>query len=1070
MRICLLARCVVSGCILLSCAAVTLAADGDAKSPAGQSSDAARRQFDGAVALHKGGAFDLAVDEWEKFLKKFPDDPLAAQAQFFAGVCYLSLKDKQYDKAREAFERVVAKYPKFEQLDKAYFDLGLADYNLAQAGRGDLYAKASDAFGQLIDKFPRSAQAPEALLYRGESLYALGKKDEAVKAWSELTAKFADSPARARGLYNLGIAEQELGKQAEASATFDAFIKNYPQHELAAEVRMRKGDTLLETGRFADAERHFSAALKQREFPLADYATLRLGAALAGEKRYAEAAAAYASLPGKFPKSSFVGAATLAAGNCYYLSGNQTEARAWLGKVLAGGGEQAAEAAHWIARSWLKEKHPAEALAAVERALPLAEKSQRAGDLLMDKADALYDMPDRRAEAAAVYAKLAEKSPNNPQAAQALSMAASAALGTGDYPAALKYVDSFHRTFPKNQLLPEVDFVAAEAQLLSGNHAEADRRYKELLDTYPNHADAEQWLVRRALSRYMQKQYGDVVSSLRPQLSRLKSPERQAEAHFLLGSSELELKHYREAIEALKASLAAQPKGPQADEALLALATAQRGANDAAGAKATIDRLLTDFGDSKLADRAHFRSGEWKFESGDYAGAAADYQWIVDHAASSTLAPGALVKLGWSHFNRTDYAAAEKTFSRAIDKFGGQPAAVRALYGRAAARQQLKQFVGAIADADAFLKADPNSSERSDALYVLGLAQEGSQKFTDSAKTFQNLLDGDPKYSGGDKALYELAWSRKSAGDEDGAADAFGKLAREHSDSPLAAESWFNVGERAYAKKDFKVASDAYYAAATKAPKGELADKAGHKLGWAYFQAQDYRRAQQAFESELSSYPAGALAPDTQFMIGESLFKQEKYEPALAALRRALDMKLTSAEFSSLALLHASEAAAQLARWEDSVKLLARLKKEHSDSAHIDQATYDEGWAKQNLNQLDDALALYEAVADKTDAVVGARARFMMGEVYFAKKNYDEAIRNYFKVIYGYGDTQAPAAYKTWQADATYEAARCCEVKQSPEQAKKLYRELVVKYPDSNKVAAAKERLKQLGDSVGSRQ
>ena len=35
-------------------------------------------------------------------------------------------------------------------------------------------------------------------------------------------------------------------------------------------------------------------------------------------------------------------------------------------------------------------------------------------------------------------------------------------------------------------------------------------------------------------------------------------------------------------------------------------------------------------------------------------------------------------------------------------------------------------------------------------------------------------------------------------------------------------------------------------------------------------------------------------------------------------------------------------------------------------------------------------IALYEAVADKTDAVVGARARFMMGEVNFAKKNYDE--------------------------------------------------------------------------------
>ena len=87
----------------------------------------------------------------------------------------------------------------------------------------------------------------------------------------------------------------------------------------------------------------------------------------------------------------------------------------------------------------------------------------------------------------------------------------------------------------------------------------------------------------------------------------------------------------------------------------------------------------------------------------------------------------------------------------------------------------------------------------------------------------------------------------------------------------------------------------------------------------------------------------------------------------------------------------------------------------------------------------------------------------MMGEVFFTRKNYDEAIRNYFKVIYGYGDDKSPAPYKSWQANATYEAARCFEVKQNPQQAKKLYNELLSKYPDSDKTPSAKESLKRLG-------
>ncbi len=87
----------------------------------------------------------------------------------------------------------------------------------------------------------------------------------------------------------------------------------------------------------------------------------------------------------------------------------------------------------------------------------------------------------------------------------------------------------------------------------------------------------------------------------------------------------------------------------------------------------------------------------------------------------------------------------------------------------------------------------------------------------------------------------------------------------------------------------------------------------------------------------------------------------------------------------------------------------------------------------------------------------------MMGEVLFTERNYKEAIRNYFKVVYGYGEAQSTEPFKTWQANSAYEAARCFEVLKSPEQARKLYNELLNKYPNSDKAAASKDRLRQLG-------
>ncbi len=1059
-------RFVLASVFLLAATAQAKAADPPPGAPAA-SSEAARRQFDDAVALHKGGAYDLAVDEWEKFLKAFPDDPLAAQAQFFAGVCYLSVKDKQYDKAREAFQQVVNKFPKFEQLEKAYFNLGLSEYKLAQAGNRDMHAKAAEAFGQLIAKYPQAAEVPEALFYRGESLYAIGKKETAVAAWTDLVAHHADSPTRPSALYDLGIAQEDLGRHADASATFAQFLKDFPQHELAGEVTVRKADTLLAAGQLADAEHEFAAAAAKPGFTLADYATFREAAALAAEKKYAEAAAAYASVPQKFPKSSYIPQATLAAGNCFYLAGNQPEARKWLGKVLDAGGAEAVDSAHWIARSWLSDKNPAEALAVADKLLPASKGTARQVDLLLDKADALYDLPGRRGESAAVYARVAKDFPSDPQAAQSLYLAAFAALSAADYPAAWNHSQDFLKAFPKHKLEPDVRFVAAESQLLAGQQAVADGLYGDLLHDFPKNPDAQQWLVRRALAKYLEKQYDQVVAALKPELPKIQSPQRLAEAESLLGSSYLELKQYGEAAEALRNALAGGSPSVAADDTLLSLAAAQQGLHDGAGATGTLRRLVAEHPTSKLLDRAHLRLGDLAYASGDNGAAATEYQWVLDHAGGGSLAPAAQVGLGWAQLNKGDFAAAEKTFSTVLKEHGDHTLAPRARYGRAAARQQLKDFAGAADDAQAFLKSDPKPPQRSDALYVLGLAQEGLKQNAEAAKTFGDLLAGDPQYAAADKVLYELAWSRKGAGDDGGAIEAFTKLAHEHGDSALAAESWFNVGEAAYQKKDYKAAADAYASAVSKAPQGELAERALHKLGWADFLIHEYSAAHDAFAKQLQAYPNGSLAGDAQFMAAECLFKQEKYDLALAGFQKALAESAThkpsSAEFTALSLLHAAQSADQLKKWKDALPLLEKLAKDFPDSPHRQEAAYEQGWAEQNLDHLGAALGVYSAITQKDESVLSARARFMMGEIHFEQGQHKEAISDFFKVAYGYGDDKSPEPYHVWQASALFESARCFEVLKSTGQARKMYNELLSRYPKSEKAELARKRLTALG-------
>jgi TolA-binding protein len=86
----------------------------------------------------------------------------------------------------------------------------------------------------------------------------------------------------------------------------------------------------------------------------------------------------------------------------------------------------------------------------------------------------------------------------------------------------------------------------------------------------------------------------------------------------------------------------------------------------------------------------------------------------------------------------------------------------------------------------------------------------------------------------------------------------------------------------------------------------------------------------------------------------------------------------------------------------------------------------------------------------------------MEGEVLFEQGNHTAAIKAFFKVAYGFGEKQAPAAFHPWQAQATFEAARCFEVLGKADQAAKLYAEMVDRYPDAAQTQAARKRLEAL--------
>jgi TolA-binding protein len=1017
---------------------------------AADSSEPASQQYAVAAALQNRAAYQPAVQAWSTFIRTYPADSRVDRAYHYLGVC--QLKANQPAAAINTLQTAITNYPRSEFVEPSLLQLGMAQYSLAQSGKAEQYDRAMATFARQIGQFPRGKSAAAALFYWGECLYARGKKTEAIAKYAQLLREYPGSELAADALYAVGVSQQDLEQHETAEKTFAQFLAKYPENTLVTEVTMRRGDALAGMKQYEEAIRLLSKAAATKGFTLADYATLRQAMTLAETQQPAEAAAAYAALVKRFPKSDYLPQAAMAGGKIYFGLGQYAAARELFARLLEDP-QSRGEAGHWIARGYLKEGNPAEALAAVEKLLPKAAGDPLAATLLMDQADALYELPGRRREAASRYAELAARHGDDPAAAGALYLAGLSALQEQQYAQALAHAQDFQKRYPHDKLTPDVLYVAAESQLQLGKLDPAEKLYAELLQKYPQHADSETWKVRHALAAFLQKKYAEVVALLTPIPAELHTPEAVAEAQYLLGTSQLELGQFAAAAAALEASLKADAKRAQADETRLNLAEAYRQQKQFDKAQSGLRRLLADYPQSRLLQRAQFRLGEYAYAAGDYQVAAREYQQLLKQWPKGPTAAGAWYGLGWARLNLGDYEGAQEAIDKLIENDPHDKLVPRGRYARGMARQQLQKFQPAIEDLQAFLSGTVPPAERSDARYVLALCQSGANQAAQAAATLATLLKEDPQYAAADKVLYEWAWAEKSQAKEKEAAALFARLAADYPHSPMAAESLYSAAEYAYQQADFPAAAVKYQAAMEKAGTTALGEKAAHRLGWCYYRLEQWEKARAALHHQRETWPTGAMAANGTYLEAECLFRLNQFAEALKTYE--LVNKPTGKDFALLTLLHGAQAAGNVKQWAKDLSLLNQAVRQFPDSPYLPEILCEQGWAQQNLGKPDEAIRLYEQVIATANNDLPARAQFLIGQVQARQKQPAEAVKSFFKVVYGY-------SYPKWQAQALLEAAHCLETLHKTPEAIKQYRALIAQYPHSDQAPLAKGRLKEL--------
>jgi len=119
------------------------------------------------------------------------------QAEYQAAYDLLSPQQRRYDDAAKAFASFLKKYPQDPLAPNAQYWLGEANY-VSQHN-----AEAQQAFELVVERYPDSTKAPGALFKIGRLQQAAGKNDAARASFKRVLTDYPDSPAA-------GLARQRL--------------------------------------------------------------------------------------------------------------------------------------------------------------------------------------------------------------------------------------------------------------------------------------------------------------------------------------------------------------------------------------------------------------------------------------------------------------------------------------------------------------------------------------------------------------------------------------------------------------------------------------------------------------------------------------------------------------------------------------------------------------------------------------------------------------------------------------------------------------------------------------------
>jgi TolA-binding protein len=734
--------------------------------------------------------------------------------------------------------------------------------------------------------------------------------------------------------------------------------------------------------------------------------------ALFSRKLYDLAVPEYEKYLSQYPGVPGRASAYFYLAECYRALNRSAAARTNFQSVLDNYGDSdfAGPASYGVAEIPFTQKDYAGALTLFHRAAAKSKEPALALSARYFEARCLENV-DRKDEAQTAYQQVAEVKNPNPYRDDARLAAGTIALARGRKADAFRNYEALANETQKPALKAEATVRAGmvAVDLQQNEKGKPDKTMAEkalsLLQKGRTLPEAGRWRAVAEVGllrlQYQSGQYDKVLAEYKRGEKEIPE-EVRAEMMLIVGNSQRQLAHVKEADDVYRQIIAKYPEREEAKDAQY-----QRLINfynsNAPTLLAEVEEYLRSNPTPERADQAKLLKAEHFYKEQKFGDAAPIYAELRASHLSPKLRAEAAYKLGWCFVQLKDGPQVIEAFGYFVKGFPESPQLPPALTQRALAFQESKNYEAALEDLNILLGKFPAAKEREAALQqkALILGQQDNSKGMSDA--FRQLLKEFPKSSVAAQANYYIGKAAFEAKDYKGAL------------APLEAARQLNK-EQYYNLATLRIVSAFFYLrdrpALTKEVDGFLVASPSAKvpaeilewLGVEYYNEKNYAAAEKYFTALGQSDSLGNVKPDFWFYLADTETKLKNFAQAETAYEKYLQV--------------ATDPAAK-------AKTLLAL-----------------GATKIAAHKPDDAQKIAEEIMRlQPEGRVNAEARLLAGDVEVERQHFDEAGKAFMGVALLYDDPAiTPRALQ--KAAAAYQKAG------KNDEADRVAKQLRDKYPD----------------------